>query len=222
MVRTSAFIVAILTGRSGAGTIKPGRWSVTSATAAPANCFAAIVYMARTSTPWRLLPVGELGCGSEATVRHRLVEWSNADVFERLHDQLLDRLGAQGLVDWSRASLDTMSVRAKRVDHVGANPVDRGKPGSKLHLMMDGQGLPLVPAVTAANVNDGVLLVAMVDDLPKVATPAGRRRSRPASCTPTRTTAPTCGSVGSPPACPAWSGALDHPWSASLEGRAVA
>ena len=78
------------------------------------NCFAAIVYMARTSTPWRLLPVGELGCGSEATVRRRLVEWSNAGVFERLHDQLLDRLGAQGLVDWSRASLDTMSVRAKR------------------------------------------------------------------------------------------------------------
>ena len=44
---------------------------------------------------------------------------------------------------------------------------------------MDGQGLPLVPAVTAANINDGVLLAAMVDDLPKVATPAGRRRSRP-------------------------------------------
>ena len=78
------------------------------------NCFAAIVYMARTSTSWRLLPVGELGCGSEATVRRRLVEWSNAGVFEWLHDQLLDRLGAQGLVDWSRASLDTMSVRAKR------------------------------------------------------------------------------------------------------------
>jgi hypothetical protein len=33
---------------------------------------------------------------------------------ERLHDQLLDRLGAQGLVGWSRASLGTMSVRAKR------------------------------------------------------------------------------------------------------------
>jgi transposase len=52
-------------------------------------------------------------------------------------------------------------------------------PGSKLHLIVDGQGLPLVPAVTAANINDGVLLAAMVDDLPKVATPAGRRRSRP-------------------------------------------
>jgi Putative transposase of IS4/5 family (DUF4096) len=27
------------------------------------NCFAAIVYMARSSTPWRLLPARELGCG---------------------------------------------------------------------------------------------------------------------------------------------------------------
>jgi transposase len=31
------------------------------------NCFAAIVSMARTSTPWRLLPSRELGCGSSAT-----------------------------------------------------------------------------------------------------------------------------------------------------------
>ena len=30
------------------------------------NCFAAIVYMTRTSVPWRLLPAGELGCGSPA------------------------------------------------------------------------------------------------------------------------------------------------------------
>jgi transposase len=35
------------------------------------NCFAAIVYMARTSTPWRLLPAQELDCGSPATVWRR-------------------------------------------------------------------------------------------------------------------------------------------------------
>jgi transposase len=39
------------------------------------NCFAAIVYMARTSTPWRLLPARELGCGSPATCWRRLTEW---------------------------------------------------------------------------------------------------------------------------------------------------
>jgi len=35
------------------------------------NCFAAIVYMARTSTPWRLLPARELGCGSPTTCWRR-------------------------------------------------------------------------------------------------------------------------------------------------------
>jgi transposase len=42
------------------------------------NCFAAIVYMARTSTPWRLLPARELGCGSPATCWRRLTEWAEA------------------------------------------------------------------------------------------------------------------------------------------------
>jgi transposase len=77
-------------------------------------CFAAIVYMARSSTPWRLLPAGELGCGSPATCWRRLTEWAKAGVFDQLHLEVLDRLGEQGRLDWSRASVDTMSVRAKR------------------------------------------------------------------------------------------------------------
>jgi hypothetical protein len=63
---------------------------------------------------------------------------------------------------------------------VGANPVDRGKPGSKLHLVCDGSGLPLTVAVTAANVADVTMLAAVVDDIPPVRTPSGRRRTRPA------------------------------------------
>jgi transposase len=62
---------------------------------------------------------------------------------------------------------------------VGANPVDRGKPGTKLHLVCDGSGLPLTAAVTAANVPDVVMLAAVVDDIPPVRTPSGRRRIRP-------------------------------------------
>jgi transposase len=78
------------------------------------NCFAAIVCMARTSTPWRLLPVQELGCGSPSTRWRRLTEWANAGVFDQLHLEVLDRLGAQGRLDRSRASMDTLSVRTKR------------------------------------------------------------------------------------------------------------
>jgi transposase len=64
-------------------------------------------------------------------------------------------------------------------DHGGANPVDRGKPGSKLHLVCDGSGLPLTVAVTAANVNDSTMFEALMDDVPAVRTPSGRRRCRP-------------------------------------------
>jgi transposase len=64
-------------------------------------------------------------------------------------------------------------------DHVGANPVDRGKPGSKLHLVCDGGGLPLTAVVTAANVNDTTMFQAVLDDVPPVRTPSGQRRCRP-------------------------------------------
>jgi transposase len=36
------------------------------------NCVAAIIFMARTSTPWALLPAKELGCGSATTCWRRL------------------------------------------------------------------------------------------------------------------------------------------------------
>jgi hypothetical protein len=39
---------------------------------------------------------------------------AQAGVFDALHLEVLDRLGEQGQLDWERASMDTMSVRAKR------------------------------------------------------------------------------------------------------------
>jgi transposase len=53
---------------------------------------AAILFMARTSTPWALLPVGEFGCGSVTTCWRRFAEWALAGVFERLQEALLDDL----------------------------------------------------------------------------------------------------------------------------------
>jgi hypothetical protein len=35
-------------------------------------------------------------------------------VGDQLHLEILDRLGQQGVLDWTRACVDTMSVRAKR------------------------------------------------------------------------------------------------------------
>ena len=75
---------------------------------------AGIVYQLRTGVPWRLLPTHQLGCGSPVTCWRRLGDWQRAGVWQRLHHVLLDHLGRKGQLDWSRASVDSLSVRAKR------------------------------------------------------------------------------------------------------------
>jgi transposase len=65
----------------------------------------------------------------------------------------------------------------------GPNPVDRGKPGSKYHLLVDRRGIPLAVDLSAANTHDSLLLEAMVDAIPAVKGPRGRPgrpRRRPA------------------------------------------
>jgi transposase len=81
---------------------------------------------------------------------------------------------------------------------VGATPVDRGKPGSKLHLVCEGGGLPLTVVVTAANVADTIMFAALLDDLAAIGTSSGRRRALPAGVPRTRAmtarpTGPGCG-----------------------------
>jgi IS5 family transposase len=46
-------------------------------------------------------------------------------------------------------------------------------------LVCDDGGVPLSVVVTAANVNDTAMLQAVVEDIPPIRTPAGRRRTRP-------------------------------------------
>jgi transposase len=77
-------------------------------------CLAGIGYQLRTRVPWRLLPTRPLSCGSPITCWRRLRDWQRAGVWQQLHHRLLDQLGRNGRLDWSRASLDSVSVRAKR------------------------------------------------------------------------------------------------------------
>ena len=67
----------------------------------------------------------------------------------------------------------------QRGDLTGANPVDRGKPGSKLHLAGDAGGLPRAVILSAANANDATRLEPVLDDIPAIRMPTGRRRHRP-------------------------------------------
>jgi transposase len=79
-----------------------------------------IIFVLKSGIPWEMLPQ-ELGCGSGMTCWRRLRDWQAAGVWDALHRALLDRLGDAGQIDWSRASLDSASVPAKR----GATPPAR-------------------------------------------------------------------------------------------------
>ena len=72
-----------------------------------------IIFVLKSGIPWEMLPP-ELGCGSGMTCWRRRRDWQAAGVWERLHQTLLDRLGEAGRIDWSRASLDSASIPAKR------------------------------------------------------------------------------------------------------------
>jgi len=72
-----------------------------------------IIFVLKSGIPWEMLPK-EMGCGSGSTCWRRLRDWEEAGVWRRLHRVLLDRLGEADEIDWSRASLDSASVAAKR------------------------------------------------------------------------------------------------------------
>lgn len=76
-------------------------------------CLTGIIFVLKSGIPWEMLPQ-EMGCGSGVTCWRRLRDWQEAGVWDCLHRTLLDRLGDAGEIDWSRASLDSASVPAKR------------------------------------------------------------------------------------------------------------
>ena len=106
----------------------------------------------REGTPWRSLKA-TAAQASGSTLRRRLVDWAEINLLQRVHAVLVAMLrGSPDLI------LDSCSVRAKRGgDLVGPNPTDRGKQGSKYHVAVTGDGVPVACAVTGANVNDTVL-----------------------------------------------------------------
>ncbi|WP_425957030.1 IS5 family transposase [Xylanimonas sp. McL0601] len=140
--------------------------------------FTAIVYVLTSGCAWRMLP-GSFGV-SPATAHRRFTDWARAGVFARVQRRVLDRCGAAGMVDWSSVILDAASVRAKRGGSLtGPSPVDRGKKGSKIHVITDANGLPLVVGVSAANLHDSQAAEPMVRGIPPLRSRRGPRRRRP-------------------------------------------
>jgi transposase len=117
--------------------------------AATVRVLATLRQFLREGTPWRSLKATEEKV-SGSTLRRWLEHWAQDGVLAQVHALLVAMLrGNPDLI------LDSCSVRAKRAgDLTGANPTDRGKRGTKCHVAVTGDGVPVACAATAANVND--------------------------------------------------------------------
>src|SRR3954471_25009173 len=111
-------------------------------------------FFVREGVQWRELR-GAAGRACGSTLRRRLDEWSATALLRRVHVALVRmvRSGPEAAA-WD-VVVDSCSVRAKRGGELtGPNPTDRGKAGTKYHVVVATDGLPLGVIPSAANVHD--------------------------------------------------------------------
>ena len=126
-----------------------------------------ILFVPRTGLPWEHLPA-KMGCGSGMTCWRRLQAWQQAGVWAALHE-LEPGLAGQHFCCSQRGGSAT-----------GPNPKDRGKPGTKRHLVVDRRATPLGVTLSGANRHDSMMLAATLDAIPCMRRKGrGRPRRRP-------------------------------------------
>jgi transposase len=111
-------------------------------------------FFVREGVPWReLRAAAGRACGS--TLRRRLDGWSGTALLRQVHIALIRMVRSGSEVASWDVVVDSCSVRAKRGGELtGPNPTDRGKAGTKYHVVVATDGLPLGVVPSAANVHD--------------------------------------------------------------------
>ncbi|MEU2760892.1 IS5 family transposase [Streptomyces sp. NPDC006906] len=141
--------------------------------------FQGILFVLHTGIACEHLPQ-ELGFGPGMTCRRRPAEWTEAGVWPRLHEVLLAELRSVDALDFSRAAVDGSHIRGvEEGSKTGRSLVDRGRTGSKHHLITDAIGIPLAAILTGGSRNDVTRLIPLLEAVPPVRGKRGRPRRRP-------------------------------------------
>lgn len=128
----------------------------------PRRVFEGIVYVLRTGCQWKSLPKERFG--SASSIHGYFRSWLAAGFFLNLWRAGLAEYDEMVGIAWEWQSIDGSMLKAPLArEAVGPNPTDRGKKGSKRHLLVDGRGVPLSLVVTGANRHDVTQLPAVLD-----------------------------------------------------------
>ncbi len=111
---------------------------------------------------WRTLTASDPFV-SGSTLRRWLRRWFANGTLRALHLALVRSLRSGSAAEAVTIVIDSGSVRAKNGgDLVGPNPTDRGKLGTKYHVVTLTDGTPVGAVASAANVNDTLMLPHLV------------------------------------------------------------
>ena len=107
------------------------------------------------------------------------LEWEKAGFFKALWRAGLAEYDELEGIAWRWQSIDGAMMTAPLAkEQVGPNPTDRGKNGSKRHLLVGGRGVPLSLVVTGASRHDVTQLEAVLEAIQVKRPTSPKRRSK--------------------------------------------
>jgi putative transposase len=129
-----------------------------------------IWYVLWTGCQWKAIHKDLFGVSS-SVIHERFQTWRALGIFEDVMREMVLFYQTEREIGWEWQSIDSKSCPSPLGgNETGKNPTDRGKMGSKIHLLVDEHGAPLSLHVTGANEHDkwsaDDLIVSMVVNRP--------------------------------------------------------
>jgi putative transposase len=111
-------------------------------------------YVLWTGCQWKAIHKDWFGVCS-STLHERFQTWQRQGVFAAIMRIMVKFYAKQRHIKWKWQSVDSKACPAPfGGEQTGKNPTDRGKRGSKIHLLVDQRGAPLAVVLTGANAHD--------------------------------------------------------------------
>jgi transposase len=115
-----------------------------------------IFYWARTGCQVENIP-SEFS--SPSTIKRYLYRWIGSGVFEEIWREALKLYDDEIGIDWKWQSIDGATKKSPYCkEEAGPNPTDRARPGTKISILTDKNGIPLSAVIAPANRHDSRLL----------------------------------------------------------------
>ena len=121
-----------------------------------------IWYILWTGCQWKAVHRDWFGASS-SVLHERFQTWRALGVFQQIMRRLMKYYAKKRNVKWRWQAIDSKACPAPLGgEDTGRNPTDRGKQGSKIHLLVDKRGAPLAVFITGANRHDKAAAVSVI------------------------------------------------------------